>query len=290
MIHSAKALASAGAGNGPARLGTWSCELATDAIGWAPEVFEIFGVDPGIQLHRRDMLDMYAPACRHALERQRSAAIQACSPFMVEASIIRPDRQLRWIRITAMPKVDRGRTVGLFGMKQDITAERTDWESLRRLAYYDPLTGLANRGHFQAGFLDLPHGAQSLVDVAALALFDLDGFKAINDRWGHLAGDACLVTFARRLQSRFPHADCIARIGGDEFAMVLPHGLARGAMLADLHRAIPALTGPVVWNDHILRMGASVGVAFTRDWPQACPEELFSLADADLYRFKARLR
>ena len=269
----------------PEILGAWSCDLATENLAWTDGVFDLFGLDRSSQIDRRSTLEMYCPEWREILELRRSRAIRDRTAFSLDVSIRRFDGQQRWMRITAAPKIENGHVTALFGMKQDVTREKQEWETLRMLAFRDPLTGLSNRASFQSEFLDA--GTRKLSGVGAVVLFDLDRFKTVNDRWGHLAGDTCLATFARRLFASFPDADMIARIGGDEFALLLPRNMGHKATWDRLRNALPRLSEPFSWRDHLLPMGVSAGIAFAEAGRDLTAEQLFAAADARLYRSKA---
>lgn len=264
-------------------MGAWSCDLNTDELTWTPGVFDLFGVPRHIRVDRRDMLEMYGEESRDALERLRAHAIRTRTGFTLDARIIRPDGKEKWMRLTAATRVSNNRAVELYGMKQDITAERHQWDSLRRLAECDPLTGIGNRALFQSRFLAQPKDAHALGPLGSLVLFDMDDFKAINDQWGHVAGDACLKIFAQRLKAAFPQALLIARIGGDEFAVLFAPGTSQMAMEAAVRSQMPALLAPALWKDEVLPMGVSVGMAFTDEPTAFDPEELFMAADEALY-------
>ncbi len=105
-------------------------------------------------------------------------------------------------------------------MKLDITAEKMMFDQIRYLAEFDILTGLPNRAQFQTALQRLPLRCIS-GSTAALLLIDLDGFKGINDTFGHQAGDECLKETAERLLAACKGADLVARIGGDEFAVLV---------------------------------------------------------------------
>jgi diguanylate cyclase (GGDEF)-like protein len=170
-------------------------------------------------------------------------------------------------------------------MKQDITVDRARWELLRSQAECDALTGVGNRSLFQR-FLDAPKGQSPLGSVGALVLLDMDGFKQINDWWGHAAGDACLSAFGARLRKAFPHAQLIARIGGDEFAVLLPMVNSPLDAVAAVRSAIGDLLSPVAWNGNLLPLGVSVGLAFSPQESELDPEKLFLKADRALYNAK----
>lgn len=268
-------------------LGAWSCDLETEALEWTDGVFDIFGLDRGCRLDRREIVALYDEPSRELLERTRSAAIAARRPFSFEARIWRADGTARWMRVTGTPRVVGGRVVSLSGMKQDVTGEREAWEALRRLALRDPLTGLSNRACFQSEFLDLPAGSDALAEIGALVLLDMDRFKAINDNWGHLAGDACLTVLGRRLMDAFPDAWMAARLGGDEFALLLKREDQPIALSQRVRAAIERIEAPLPWNGNLLPLRVSAGVALTSPFEPTDAGALFAKADARLYRDKA---
>lgn len=267
-------------------MGAWSCDLATNTLEWTDGVFELFGLDRGMRLDRRAVVEMYDEPFRQTLETLRSQALHGRIGFSMEARIRRPDGDLRWMRIAAQTAVSNGRSVRLYGMKQDITAERHRWEQLRRLAENDTVTGLANRARFHSEFLDLLPGCDALSAIGSLVLFDLNDFKGINDHWGHAAGDACLARFAERLVAAFPQALLTARIGGDEFALLLPATLSPATAQTLVRRQINALTLPIAHPAQPLSMGLSAGMAFNAPGRAPTPEGLFAAADAALYEAK----
>lgn len=266
--------------------GAWSCDLSTEGLVWTGGVFDIFGLARNSPVERADIVAMYAEESRALLEQRRSRAIATRSGFTLDAKIVRPDGAERWMRITAATQASNGRSVALYGMKQDITDDYLRWESLRRDAECDALTGVANRSKFQSEFLGLPLNSPMLADVGALILFDLDGFKSVNDLWGHAAGDACLSIFAQRLKSAFPQASLIARIGGDEFVVLLPPAESRPSTEAAIRSKVLALHAPAEWNGKTLPLGVSAGLAFADAAQGFDPQDLFVAADCALYTAK----
>jgi diguanylate cyclase (GGDEF)-like protein/PAS domain S-box-containing protein len=277
LLH--RAAASAG-------IGAWSCDLEDERLSWTSSVYALFGLPCETPLDRREIVHLYEQESRERMERLRAAAILRGTPFALEAEILRPDGERRWMRLTG-ELVRRGsRPVELYGLKQDITDQRKRWDALRRQAERDPLTGLSNRSMFQSRFLDGKPGDFGCA-LAALVLLDVDGFKQINDRFGHAAGDACLETIGRRLSLGAPEALLAARIGGDEFALLIPdRGQKSEAIEASVARQLNHLAAPVLWKGHVLALSASAGIAFA-DHPYAYDAEaLFAAADGALYRAK----
>ena len=266
-------------------MGAWSCDLESERLVWTAGVFDLFGLSSEKALERREIVEVYDEQSRELLERRRSHAIETCTGFSLDANILRPDGTERWIRITAATRKSHGRAKTLYGMKQDITEDHARWEALRTQAECDPLTGVANRARFQR-FLEQPRDETTLDRVGALILFDMDGFKQVNDWWGHAAGDACLVAFGERLRKAFPQAHLVSRIGGDEFAVLLPPVSSRSATEIAVRSLIGNLLCPVPWNGNLLPLGVSAGLAFASEQTELDAQELFTAADRALYNAK----
>jgi diguanylate cyclase (GGDEF)-like protein/PAS domain S-box-containing protein len=275
-----------------ARIGAWSCHLTDHALSWTEGVYDLFGLSPTRRADRRETVELYEEESRETMERLRCLAITQGRPFTMEAQIIRPDGTARWMRLSTDVVRDNGRITQLFGLKQDITDEKARWDALRQLAEHDPLTGLKNRAVFQSAFLDASRAQPRYAPLGALALFDLDGFKQINDRHGHAAGDACLRVVAQRLQAAFYDAPLVARIGGDEFAVLInaaPSTVAMplAALKRRMTRVLAELSRPIPWSRRVLTVGASAGIALTADPHRYDADALFTMADEALYASKA---
>jgi diguanylate cyclase (GGDEF)-like protein len=145
----------------------------------------------------------------------------------------------------------------------------------------DTLTGLLNR----RGFLE---GAQALIggtDRVTVLMFDLDHFKSINDRHGHAVGDDALKVFAKTIQDTLREGDVIGRLGGEEFAALLPAACTEAAIAAERVRAAFEIAGVEIGGH---RMGATVSIGMADAPAATCNiDRLFSRADAALYAAKA---
>jgi diguanylate cyclase (GGDEF)-like protein/PAS domain S-box-containing protein len=272
-------------GTALAGAGAWECDLNTNVLTWTDGVFDIFGLPRGAPIRREDTLELYSEDSRSEMEYLRAEAIKRQQSFTMDAKILRPDGDQRWMRLTAAIMCRNGRFTHLYGMKQDVTQERENLEALRKVAEHDALTGLASRNLFQSRFLNSSAAARAAFPLGALVLFDVDNFKQLNDGNGHAAGDACLKAVARRLAGCFPDAAMIARIGGDEFAVLL-----RDPVEEQLSQRVSAclsrLTQSVLWNGRLLRVSASAGVAAAHDQWSYDSDRMFSAADAALYQAK----
>jgi diguanylate cyclase (GGDEF)-like protein len=155
---------------------------------------------------------------------------------------------------------------------------------MERLAHTDPLTGLANRRHFDAQLARLLVRAELTGDEASLVLIDVDHFKRVNDQHSHVAGDTVLRLVAAEIARHSRVSDLAARIGGEEFAVLLPRtGIAEACAVAERLRAsVAALElGQVAPG---LQLTVSAGVAGSRHNGDA--EALLAAADSGLYRAK----
>jgi diguanylate cyclase (GGDEF)-like protein/PAS domain S-box-containing protein len=178
---------------------------------------------------------------------------------------------------------------------QDITERRRAEQELRELtaslteqAVRDPLTGLANRSLFEERLRGaLSRDARSGGATGVLFL-DLDGFKDVNDRYGHGVGDAVLRVVAERLRSAVRPADTVARLGGDEFVVLVDTATDAG-MNTLVDRLKAAVEEPLHVRGVDLVVGVSVGLAVARDGA-ADPASLVSRADAGMYEAKRRSR
>src|SRR5690606_37315038 len=171
--------------------------------------------------------------------------------------------------VTAKPLVDtEGRPAGWRGVISDITEARNAHRRLLRMAHQDSLTGLANRARFLA-LLE-----ESLADVhdretCAVLCLDLDGFKSINDSLGHAFGDALLREVGARLRRAVRDEDLVARIGGDEFAVLLRHCMIEADACAIANRILQGLGEPVVVGQVTTPNGVSIGIAPVASRPEA---------------------
>lgn len=158
--------------------------------------------------------------------------------------------------------------------------------ALAELATRDPLTGLANRRRLMERFDETAARHERSAESAAVAYFDLDHFKEINDRLGHAVGDAVLIEVARRLSTAVRASDLVARMGGDEFAVLLEPVNGLDGANQSARRLVEAVEQPFAYGARGIPIGVSVGTALAGSDNDA------SLAEADmrLYRDKADRR
>jgi len=175
--------------------------------------------------------------------------------------------------------------VGLFA---DITARKDQEERLNHLAHFDALTGLPNRT------LHADRLRQAMANVMrrhkklGVAFVDLDGFKSVNDTYGHDAGDQVLITVANRMRQALREVDTLSRIGGDEFAAIIVDLDYESDCDPLLHRLLTAANEPVSFNGQQLQVSASVGVTFYPQHEDTSSDQLMRQADQAMYQAKHR--
>jgi diguanylate cyclase (GGDEF)-like protein/PAS domain S-box-containing protein len=270
-----------------AGVGAWECRLARNELAWTDGVYDLFGLARGSAIHRPSIVDLYHDESRAEMERLRGRLIASGQGFRLDARIRTAAGAERWMRLSATVTHEHGRPVRIHGAKQDITGEKDMWQGLRRLAYTDPLTGLANRRAFETQLSDLRRHAGDGCALGLLAIVDLDNLKPINDRFGHAAGDECLRQVAMRLETALSDAAIVARIGGDEFGVLLCSAAGRPYLLHRLGETQKALARPVAWRGETIAVSASIGATLLRPGSLHDPEQRFAEADSALYVAKA---
>ncbi|HEX9023969.1 MAG TPA: PAS domain S-box protein, partial [Geobacteraceae bacterium] len=195
--------------------------------------------------------------------------------------------ELYWESASISPIRDgRGEITHFAAIKEDITEKKHLLERLQQMAHYDELTGLPNRPLFFDRLSQALALAARDSHLVGLLYLDLDGFKEINDTHGHEVGDHVLKVVANRLTSCLRHSDTVARMGGDEFTLILTtlsHPEDAGKVAGQI---IDVLSEPIALPDgRPARIGASIGIGIFPDYAEGA-ENLLLCADAAMYKAK----
>jgi len=206
----------------------------------------------------------------------------------LEGTRRRRDGSLIQVRVAAAPMYNLDGTVrGVARAYEDITDSKRAQEQLSRLAHYDPLTGLPNRLSLQKELGRLLAGCHH--SPVAIALFDLDGFKDVNDTLGHSTGDQLLIEVCQRfieVTDELSRAAKVCRLGGDEFVIIVPDCGDPRVIAEIVELILQRLKDPFDVNGNILHLGSSAGIAIApNDAEQA--DELIANADLALYQAKS---
>jgi diguanylate cyclase (GGDEF)-like protein/PAS domain S-box-containing protein len=195
--------------------------------------------------------------------------------------------QSKWISMTKVPlRNANNEIIGLLGVGRDVTARKQAEDRVQFLAHHDPLTGLPNRALFADRLGQAILRAKGKGRRIAVIFVDVDRFKQVNDRLGHMAGDSLLKITADRMVSCLRSTDTVARLGGDEFVILLgdpPLGNKGLAPIAEMIRS--SIAAPAEISGRQFTVTASMGIAsFPGDG--LTPDELLASADVAMYRAK----
>lgn len=175
--------------------------------------------------------------------------------------------------------------INYIGLFSDITESKMHQQKLEYLAHYDPLTGLPNRSLFADRFSQAIAHSKRAATSLAVCYLDLDGFKPVNDTFGHEVGDELLVEVANRIKSNLRECDTVCRLGGDEFALLLQDLHSQAQCEDTLKRIHQALADPFTLKEHPVWIGASSGVTLYPE-DKAEPDTLLRHADQSMYEAK----
>ena len=231
------------------------------------------------------------PEDRELTEQAYHAGLATERAFEVEFRIVLPDGSIRHVLNRGFPVYAAdGRLIRMAGVASDITELHRAREELRTLAETDDLTGALNSRAFRRLLRhELTRGVRERRPLA-VALLDIDSFKAVNDEYGHLAGDAVLTQVVRVLRGRLRASDIVARLGGDEFCVVLPNADEAGAarVLAELSNEVSRVKVPLDPGRSV-SVTLSVGIAVSNAASDSAVNdgaELLKRADEALYASK----
>ncbi len=267
-----------------ARFGVWEADFERNTVTVSSGLAALLERPPlKCDLRRAELEAMVHPDDRNALWSGAEGDRRPGGTLQAEFRLVLPSGAMRWMRSQWMlvPGSERTRATGAM---IDITSEREMLLEMMRRAHHDSLTGLLNRASLYECLERLIAARRDC--ALALVYIDLDLFKEINDNLGHAAGDEVLQHVARQIGASIRESDLAARIGGDEFVIVLP-GVgdlveARRSAAAATH----AIASPVTVGGKSLRVEASLGISIYGQDGGDNPDTLLRIADESMYGMK----
>lgn len=254
---------------------TFTYDYGHDVLTLSREGVEIFGTDKSIGQYSRyqgsSIQENGLPSLYHLLEQRQD----------VDAEILMalPDRSAEWYRVVIKVIFDGSQADSAIGRLQNIHGEKLERERLEQRSKRDGLTGIYNIG---AAKTEITRMLDRHSGVLALAVIDLDGFKEINDRYGHYTGDQVLVYTAKAMRETFPGEAVTARLGGDEFIACVPY-TGHNQLAQCCHALIESLQARCRDSGYPAAT-VSIGISISRR--QDDYTSLYQRADALLYEVK----
>lgn len=274
-----------------ALVGHWRVDLVGWSIRWSDQAYRIHGLVPGTPVDVNYSVEQYIAEDGAAVRKILEQAVRTGEPFEFQGRIRRADGEIRHVKSHGSIETGRGgRAIAIFGTVQDVTeivenarileAARSAAE---RVANTDMLTGLPNRRHTLAFLEKALEGAREHGAPLAVAIFDIDHFKRINDTHGHAMGDRVIHRVGQRAKAALRDEDMLGRIGGEEFVCILQRASAQAAEIV-AERVRKAVETGTAAEDGLPQATVSIGLAVFDG--ELDIEELLHRADQALYAAK----
>lgn len=269
--------------------GVWDWNVAQDTVVFSPRYKTMLGYsDELIAADEAAWRDRIHPDDRLQVEENIRTYLAGRSPnYYNEHRVICRDGNIKWVLARGMivSHTTDGKPLRMIGTLTDITVRKNMEERMRYMAHYDPLTELPNRALLSERLQQTVLKAKRDKAHMALMFLDLDKFKPVNDTLGHEIGDLLLKQVARRLLDSVRAADTVARIGGDEFVVLL-HAIEQEAdAVVVAEKILHNLNLPFNLAQHDISISGSIGIAA---YPQHGQDEKLLLINADIAMYQAK--
>jgi|GEM_PF-4557306 len=272
-----------------AKIGNWYWDVENDNLQFSEQIYRIFGIN---KAQWKDGYSDFFKAIHPDDKKIRKTTIanfldNQQAQYQLEYRITRPDQSIRYLTETGQLIEDKTEHNSVIATVQDVTQRKNFEQEIEYYAYHDTLTGLPNRRLLLDRLeLEIGHSGR-LNNCGALLFIDVDNFKKLNDSLGHQFGDNLIKQVANRISNSVRNDDTVARIGGDEFVVILP------ALSEHLGEAIQKaetigekirihLAGGYILDEREFHITASIGIAIFEDAMQS-PDDLLKQSDSALY-------
>ena len=267
-----------------AKVGGWDVDLDTGTVSWSDETYRIYEIPLGTSISLDLALSAYPDKERARLTNLLERTLQNSTGYDDEFEFITASGALKWVRVVGEAELYEGKPRRLFGTFQDVTERHRSEERLWKAANRDSLTGLFNRNYFD----NILASTSTSDAVGGILMVDADHLKDVNDTLGHDAGDELIRIVARRLREAVGEDGTVARVGGDEFAVLVSAPADMEKLAAVANGILTAMRPWVIFKGNTLKPIVSIGGGL-QDISQQ-PQEVCQLADLALYHAKATSR
>ena len=270
--------------------GIWDWHIPSGKIVHNQQWYEILKIKPDAHTNTLEEFESIVHPDDIAFVKEHINALLSGRTLVYysEHRMICSDGSVIWVqdRGDVIERDERGNPVRLVGAFTDITYQKKHQNELEYMAHYDMLTGLPNRS------LEADRLKQAMAQVKrtggyiAVIYLDLDGFKEINDSYGHDAGDFVLISVAKNMSQTLRDEDTISRLGGDEFAIIIPNLKSKEEALEIVERLLDQAAKLIMIEEHRIALSASAGVTFYPQTEDIDGDQLIRQADLAMYQAK----
>ncbi|EQB40170.1 hypothetical protein M947_03870 [Sulfurimonas hongkongensis] len=268
-----------------AKVGSWEYNVVEKELTLSDEVYRILGVKFGTVITWDSFLAYISKKDSKRILDILEEAIKNGSKFNIRYALTLQNQNEIFVQTKGKVRKKQGGHIRITAVTMDITNDIKNKQTIERLAYYDSLTGLANRTLLQDRMQKALQFAKRQKTSLAIMFLDLDHFKLINDTLGHSVGDELLIHIAKILQIHLRESDTLSRLGGDEFIILLPSVNSHEDARIIAQKVQNTLQGKHDIGKHQLYITSSIGMAL---YPQhgMSADELIRNADTAMYEAK----
>ncbi len=264
-------------------MGSWEWNFVEDTLTWSDNIYRIFGLEPqAFTPTYAAFLEHVHPYDRELVSNSVDKALEKLAPYDIEHRILKKNGGIGYVREVGEVVLLKGKPSKMIGSVIDITSRHRSMEKMHHLAYHDALTDLANRTLLMDRLMILVARAKRDKLKFAVLFIDLDGFKEINDLFGHKVGDKVLQSVAGKLKLSTRTSDTVARIGGDEFVALIDEITSRTEVEFVAEKILKGISTEYNTGVASVRLTASIGIAI---YPEegTSTDELLTNADNAMY-------
>ncbi|MCG7996701.1 MAG: PAS domain S-box protein [Candidatus Thiodiazotropha taylori] len=263
-------------------------DVKTDELKWYGDVDHFLGYEKGYLADDLQMwLQLIHPEDVQLMQNSVELHRRSTKEIKYEYRVRHADGSYRYWKDHALPLLDQDKKPYRWvGVCTDITLQKQHQLQLEHHANHDLLTGLPNRALLSDRLTQAMHQEKRREQRLAVIYIDLDGFKEINDRYGHDVGDLVLIGMSKRFANALRQGDTIARFGGDEFVAVLSDIESREACYPMLRRLMEAAIRPIQQQNQMIQVSASIGVTLYPQDEEVGGDQLLRQADQAMYQAK----
>ncbi|MFA6698976.1 MAG: diguanylate cyclase [Thiomicrospira sp.] len=256
--------------------------------GWNEQAARLFGWSAD-EVIGRSFFEFLVPKDEAERVEQNLATMRSNNPLnvFVNQNLTRDGRVLccEWFN-TALPQMTDSGTFEVVSLAIDISQRVEQEKQLQHKAHYDPLTHLPNRHYFETLLQEAPRLAARDQQTIGLAFIDLDGFKAVNDTYGHDAGDRVLRVVAQRITHLIQQNDKLVRLGGDEFALIFYRPSRAALDIPFFERLLAQVSQVIDYQQSQLQVSVSIGISLYHADSALSLNEVLLQADVAMYQAK----